>query len=198
MDSALHSLVVDQTIDLLVPGLALVATLAVGVCVHELLHVIPLALADADYTVTVLPDDESIARLPDDDAMHSTRTDGRAAGTQPPATAGRTAATRSPRFGQSARDGLTTLRNALTGGLMRVEVTHLPNATPDWLVRTAAILPVLLALPLALVAVGVLPDPLAADDAVGTALLVAVTACGLPSPADWAVVWHGSELYDGN
>lgn len=93
------------------------------------------------------------------------------------------------------RTAWPTLTHALTGSLVRVEITHLPASTPEWVLRVAALLPLLLALPLALVAVGVVPDPLAAGDAFGTAALVAVSACGLPSPADWAVVWHGSDGY---
>ncbi|MFC4450413.1 hypothetical protein [Halorussus aquaticus] len=138
MQSVLHAFKV---------GLALLATLAVGICVHELLHVVPLSLTDAEYAVHVLP----------------------------------------------SGDG-SSLQTALTGGLVRVEVTHLPDATPEWLLRGSALAPLLLALPLALVAAGVLPNPLAADDHLRTAVLVALTGCGLPSPADWSVVWHGSDL----
>src|SRR6056297_3761598 len=130
MHTALH---------LLAAGVVGVVVLALGVCVHELLHAVPLALADVEYTVTVLPDDDPAGSSPD---------------TVP-----------------------TAVRNAVTGSLVRVEVTHLPTSTPEWVVRGAALLPVALALPLALVAAGALPDPLAAGDAVGTAALVAVTAC---------------------
>lgn len=147
MHTALHWLA-------LVPLLA--AALAVGVCVHELLHLVPLRLANAGYTVTVCPTDE----------------------TDSPA-------------------GWASLGNALAGGLVRVEVTHLPSTAPEWVVRVAALLPVALALPLLLVAAGALPDPVAAGDHVATVLLVAGAACGLPSPADWAVVWHGTDLYAG-
>lgn len=136
-------------------GLVLLATLAVGISLHELFHLVPLHLADATYTVTVLPSEDA-----------------------------------------PSRTTLTALQSALSSGLVRVEVTHVPETTPDWVLRVAALLPFLLALPLALVAAGVLPDPIAADDHVWTAALVGVTACGLPSPADWSVVWHGSDLTD--
>ncbi|NEU59052.1 hypothetical protein [Halorussus sp. MSC15.2] len=138
-------------------GAVLLATLAVGICVHELLHVAPLSFTDAEYTVSVLPDTDADSTSP---------------------------------------IGWGVLPNALTGGLVRVEVTDVPTETPDWVLRVAALLPVLLALPLVLVAAGVLPDPVAADDHLGTVALVALTGCGLPSPADWAVVWHGSDLAD--
>ncbi|UPV74165.1 hypothetical protein M0R89_16695 [Halorussus limi] len=144
---------------LLSVGVVLLATLAVGVCVHELLHVVPLSFTDAEYAVRLLPSDESAA-----DARRHT--------------------------------AWTTLQTALTGGLVRVEITHLPRTTPEWVVRGAAVLPLALALPFALVAAGVLPNPVAAGDHLGTVALVALTGCGLPSPADWSVVWHGSERSD--
>ncbi|MFC7080355.1 hypothetical protein [Halorussus caseinilyticus] len=140
-------------LDLFALGVVLLVTLVVGVCVHELLHVVPLRLADAEYTVTVLPSEDFASR--------------------------------------TAR---ATLQHAFSGGLVRVEVTRAPPSTPDWVLRVAALLPLALALPLALVAIGVLPNPVAANDDVATVALVALTGCGLPSPADWAVVWYGPYL----
>lgn len=137
----------------LAPGAVLLATLALGVCAHELLHLVPLRLANASYTVTLLP----------------------------------------ANGGADSSTAWTTLQNAFAGGLVRVEVTHVPPSAPGWAVRIAAILPVALALPLLLVAAGVLPNPLAAGDRVATAALLGATACGLPSPADWSVVWHGAD-----
>ncbi|NHN58437.1 MULTISPECIES: hypothetical protein [Halorussus] len=130
-------------------GALFLATLAVGICVHELLHLVPLHLVDASYTVTVLPSDAASA---------------------------------------AGRPGL---QNVLSGSLVRVEVTRVPPATPEWVVRAAALLPLALALPFGLVAAGVLANPIAAGDQAGTVVLVAATACGLLSPADWSVVWHG-------
>lgn len=140
--------------DWLAPAAVLAVALVLGVCAHELLHLVPLRLIDASYTVTLLPSD-----------------------------------------GDAAPTAWATLGNALSGGLVRVEVTDLPPTAPDWVVRVAALLPVALALPLLLTAAGVLPDPTASGDRVGTALLVAAGASGLPSPADWSVAWHGAERY---
>jgi len=139
-------------IDWLAPAAVLLAALALGVCTHELLHVVPLRLVGANYTVTLLPADGG---------------------------------------------GPTALGTAFSGGLVRVEVTDLPPDAPDWAVRVAAALPVVLALPLLLTAAGVLSDPTATGDRVATALLVAAGASGLPSPADWSVVWHGADGYRG-
>jgi hypothetical protein len=136
-------------------GFALLVTLVVGICVHELLHVLPLSFTDAEYTVSLLPN-----------------------------TGGNT----------SSPTGWTALQNLVTGSLVRVEVTRVPDATPDWVLRMAALLPILLALPLALVVAGVVPDPIATGDHVSTVALIALTGSGLPSPADWSVVWYGSDI----
>lgn len=168
MHAPLHLLALGVVpLDWFALGPVLLVALAVGICVHELLHVVPLRWIGADYTVTVLPADRASET---DDSIPSTDDD-------TPATV------------------WATLQSALTGGLVRVEVTHLPRDAPDWVVRVAALLPVVLAVPMLLVAAGVLPDPVAANDHLATVLLVAAAACGLPSPADWAVVWHGSRLY---
>lgn len=153
MHSALHWLPMDAALHWLTLGLALLATVVVGICVHELLHLVPLYLADADYTIIVLPDDDP---------------------TGPTA--------------------WTTLQSTLSSGLVRVEITHVRPSTPDWVLRVAAMLPLVLALPLLLIGVGVVPDPLAADDHLAAVVFIALTGCGLPSPADWSVVWHGSRL----
>lgn len=167
MHAPLHWLALGVvSLDWFALGPVLLVALAVGICVHELLHVVPLRFIGADYTVTVLPADDE----PPTADSASTTDD-----TLPTVWA--------------------TLQSALTGGLVRVEVTHLPSDAPDWVVRVAALLPILLAVPMLLVAAGVLPDPVAANDHLATILVVAAAACGLPSPADWAVVWHGSALY---
>ena len=149
----LHWLPLDAALHWLGLGLVLLGTVVVGICVHELLHLVPLYLVDADYTVTVLPDEKA---------------------TGPTA--------------------WTTLRSALSSGLVRVEITHVQPSTPDWVLRVAAILPLALALPLLLVGAGVVPDPLATDDHLAAVVFIALTGCGLPSPADWSVVWHGSRF----
>ena len=130
-------------------GALFLGTLAVGICVHELLHLVPLHFTDASYTVTVLPNDVATAA------------------------------------------GRPKLQNVLSSSLVRVEVTHVPPTTPEWVVRAAALLPLALALPFGLVAAGVLGNPIATGDQAATVVLVAATACGLLSPADWSVVWHG-------
>jgi hypothetical protein len=157
MQSALPSLPLDALAHWFTLALALFGTLAVGICVHELLHLVPLHLADADYAIRLLPESEST---------------------------GETGSTAEP-------TPWASLQNALTSGLVRVEVTHVQPSTPEWVLRVAALLPLALALPLVLVGLGVVPDPITTGDHLAAVVLIAVTGCGLPSPADWSVVWHG-------
>ncbi|WP_135829191.1 hypothetical protein [Halorussus halobius] len=168
MHAALHRFALDAGSPLfaldaaghwLALGLTFVATLAAGICAHELCHVVPLSFTNAEYTVSVLPRAGVAAR------------------------------------GASAPTDWPALKHVLAGSLVRVEVTRLPRATPEWLLRAAALAPLALAVPFALVAAGLAPNPFATGDSVATVALVTVTACALPSPADWAVVWHGSDLY---
>jgi hypothetical protein len=72
-----------------------------------------------------------------------------------------------------------------------------PRAVPDGLspcaLRVAAMAPLALLVPAALVLAGVLPDPLAGDDLVLTAVTVAWLGCALPSPQDFSVFWYPEE-----
>lgn len=162
LDAAGHLLSAGVAGQWLAVGVAFVATLAAGICAHELLHVVPLRFTNAEYTVSVLPSAGAASR------------------------------------GADAPRDWTALKHVLAGSLVRVEVTDLPRATPDWLLRTAALAPLALAAPFALVAAGLLPNPFATGDRFAAVALVTLTACGLPSPADWAVVWHGSDCYVEN
>jgi hypothetical protein len=167
MQSALPSLPLDALAHWFTLALALFGTLAVGICVHELLHLVPLHLADADYAIRLLPESESTGET--------------GSTTEPTGEPGSTA----------EPTPWASLQNALTSGLVRVEVTHVRPSTPEWVLRVAALLPLALALPLVLVGLGVVPDPITTGDHLAAVVLIAVTGCGLPSPADWSVVWHG-------
>lgn len=191
-------------------GFVLLTTLALGICLHELLHLVPLSFTDASYTITVLPTDEddadasassssveSSAMVPSSTGPSSTSsspTSSSSTSSSPTASSSIPSSSTPSSPTSSSPTTWTALQSALTSGLVRVEITHVPQSTPDWVLRVAALLPVLLAVPLLLVGVGVLPNPLAADDHAAALALVALTGCGLPSPADWSVVWHGSEL----
>ena len=70
---------------------------------------------------------------------------------------------------------------------------QVPQDLPPWRLRVAALMPLTLALPLPLILVGVLPDPLAAGDPILASATVGWLACALPSPQDFSLVWHAGQ-----
>lgn len=88
----------------------------------------------------------------------------------------------------------TSLRACLTGTWASVEMQSIPAGLPAWPLRTAALAPLALASPLALVAAGVLPDPFLTDSLSLKLAVVGWLACGLPSPQDFATVFHAEDL----
>lgn len=65
--------------------------------------------------------------------------------------------------------------------------------TPETSVRAmrlSAVAPLILAVPFAAVAAGIVPDPLQADSLFLTTCTVGWLACAIPSPQDFAVFWH--------
>jgi len=88
------------------------------------------------------------------------------------------------------RDGGTPLRAGALGTWAAVTPRRLPDDTAPWLLRAAALSPLLLATPVALIAVGVLPDPTVAGEPSVVAATVGWFACALPSPRDFSLVWY--------
>lgn len=72
-----------------------------------------------------------------------------------------------------------------------------PRDCPPWGLRLAAVAPVALATPLLLIPAGVVPDPVATGDLVGSAVVVAWLACAIPSPQDFSQFWHARRVLDG-
>lgn len=64
-----------------------------------------------------------------------------------------------------------------------------PGLSP-WCLRIAAMMPLVLAVPLALALVGVVPDPLPSGNAYLTAATIGWLACALPSPQDFSLFWY--------
>lgn len=135
---------------LLQAALALLAALAVGTVVHELLHATVLRAAGVDFGLYLLPQ------------------------------------------GEERRHGA-----GLSGGLAAVRLEGVPEGTSPWTIRTASLSPLLLAVPLALVPLGVLPDPFASGHVVGQAIALGTLACALPSPADFSLVWDADAVVRG-
>lgn len=74
-------------------------------------------------------------------------------------------------------------------------VRPLPSGRePAWVLRLAALMPLTLTVPVLVGAgFGFLPS---ADAPVATAALVGWTACALPSPQDFSVVWHAPRILE--
>ena len=88
------------------------------------------------------------------------------------------------------REGNDYLRAGAFGTWASVTPRDLPEDTSPWLLRASALMPLTLATPFALVAVGVLPDPAAVGDPYLVTAAVAWFACALPSPQDFSLVWY--------
>jgi len=94
------------------------------------------------------------------------------------------------------RDSAGLLRAGLLGTWATVTPRNVPADAPAWGVRLAALMPLTLLAPFALVVGGVLPDPLATGDPRLVAASVAWAACALPSPQDFSVVWYAERALE--
>lgn len=83
-----------------------------------------------------------------------------------------------------------TFTGRLCGTWAAVRPQEIPARVPTWGIKLSALAPALLASPLLLVAVGVVPSPLATNNPYATAWTVAWLACSIPSPQDFSVVWY--------
>lgn len=89
-----------------------------------------------------------------------------------------------------ARTDVGPLRASIVGGWARVRPRRLPPALSPWELRVAALAPLLLATPLVLVPLGVVPDPFETGNSYLIAATLGWTACAIPSPQDFSLVWH--------
>lgn len=85
------------------------------------------------------------------------------------------------------------LRSCLRGSLASVTPTGGVRDLSPGRLRVAAMAPLAMTLPLALVVVGVLPDPFATGEPLLQAVVVGWMACALPSPQDFSLLWHPEE-----
>ena len=94
------------------------------------------------------------------------------------------------------RESAGLLRASLLGTWASVRPRNVPADAPAWGLRAAALMPLALLAPFALVVFGVLPDPLATGDPRVVAAAVAWAACALPSPQDFSVVWYAERAME--
>ncbi len=81
-------------------------------------------------------------------------------------------------------------RAGLTGRWATVSPCGVPRGLSPWRLRVAALAPLILATPLALTLLGVLPDPFRTGNPYAGAAAIGWLACALPSPQDFSVVWY--------
>lgn len=86
-----------------------------------------------------------------------------------------------------------SMRASALGRWARVTPRTLPPGLSPWGLRLAALAPLVLATPMALVLLGVLPDPTETGNLPLVAATVAWFGCALPSPQDFSLVWHAEE-----
>lgn len=96
----------------------------------------------------------------------------------------------------SARNTTTFFNASTLGTWATVTPRSIPRETPAWGLRLSAIAPLLLATPILLVFVGILPDPLQMDSALAIALTVAWLGCAIPSPQDFSLFWYADQVID--
>ncbi len=92
------------------------------------------------------------------------------------------------------RTGL--LRASIAGGWASVRPRALPRSLQPWRLRVAAMMPLLLVTPLALVAFGVVPDPFTSENPYQTAVAIGWLACALPSPQDFSLLWYAEQAIE--
>ena len=92
------------------------------------------------------------------------------------------------------RDGAGLLGMGARGRWAVVTHPAIPRTVSPSYLRAAAITPLVLATPFALVPLGVLPDPFRAGDLPLIAVTIGWLACALPSPGDFYVFWHADRV----
>lgn len=92
------------------------------------------------------------------------------------------------------RTGL--LRASIAGGWASVKPRSLPRDLEPWRLRVAAMMPLLLAAPLALVVFGVVSDPFGSGNPYLTAVAIGWLACALPSPQDFSLLWYAEQAIE--
>lgn len=132
-------------------GVTLLATIGVGVVVHELAHAVVLRAFGVSVDVDWLP-------------------------------------------GRDTADGFGA-------GVRGTWASVTPRSVPQdrtWGIRAAALAPLAMALPVPLVLLGVLPDPVASGNPFLVALTVGWLACALPSPQDFSLFWYADRAIEAH
>jgi len=92
-------------------------------------------------------------------------------------------------------DGQPVL-GAAVGALARVTPAALPADCPAWRLRLAAMAPLVLLAPFALVPAGVVADPFATGTPAVAMAAAGWLACAVPSPGDFSLLWHAERAIE--
>lgn len=90
------------------------------------------------------------------------------------------------------------LRASIAGGWASVRPQSIPRDLEPWRLRVAAMMPLLLVAPLALVVLGVVHDPFSSGNPYVIAVSIGWLACALPSPQDFSLLWYAEEAIEEN
>lgn len=93
-----------------------------------------------------------------------------------------------------ADDERGPLRAGVAGRWATVRPHALPADVPAWGLRLSAIVPLAMAVPLALVAAGAVPDPVRTGHLAVQLGFAGWLACALPSPGDFALFWNAEAV----
>ena len=90
----------------------------------------------------------------------------------------------------SDRSGRGVFRAGIRGRWAHVDLRDLTNDVAPWKLRVAALMPLLLIVPLLTIPAGLIVDPFQTGNLVLVLGIVGWMACAIPSPADFAIFWH--------
>lgn len=90
-------------------------------------------------------------------------------------------------------DDRASLGAVAAGAFARVTPLALPADCPPWRLRLAAMAPLSLLAPFALVGAGVVADPFAAGNPMVRMVALGWLACAVPSPGDFSLLFHAAE-----
>ncbi|MDG5775037.1 hypothetical protein VB773_16320 [Haloarculaceae archaeon H-GB2-1] len=92
-----------------------------------------------------------------------------------------------------SREERGPFRAGLSRPLATVTPVTISESVSPWTLRLAAMMPLVLLAPFALVAASTVPNPYEVGDPVWVAASIGWAACALPSPQDFSLLWYPEE-----
>ena len=94
------------------------------------------------------------------------------------------------------RNSQTVYNVGLGGTWATVTPRSIPRKMPAWVLRLSAIAPLVLATPLLIAVVGVVPNPLDTENLVHVVFTVTWLGFALPSPRDFSLFWYAGRAIE--